>query len=124
MRYIKGEKAILVGIFSKPGLTVTMKMIVLEGDNLVELTSNICVESEHMPGVYMFSTENIKDDSIVTDCNILAEMTNTADETMKRYGKISFGGGFNNDTVVDLTEIKTLLMTLTSDIEELIAEVS
>lgn len=102
MRYAKEEQAILVGKF-KPGSIVTIKLIELSNDNLVEVTNNICVESEHLPGIFLWSTSDIADDSLVGYSNLLYLMS---DETGKEFiGKFVYGGYTDNGIKVDLTEV-------------------
>ena len=102
MRYGKDEQVILVGKF-KPGSTVTIKLIELSNDNLVEVTNNICVESDHLPGVYLWSTSDISDDSLVGYSNILYLMS---DDTGKEFiGKFVYGGYIDDGVKVDLSEV-------------------
>jgi hypothetical protein len=53
MRYGETENTILLGNFPTSG-TVTIKIIDLSDDSLVSLTSNSCVESTNIPGLYKF----------------------------------------------------------------------
>lgn len=122
MRYSTNEKANLVGIFNKTGLTVTIELLELSNDNLVELTTNACIESAHMPGIYLFSTENIKADSLVGYSNILYKMTDTSDTTNVYYGKIVFGGVLDDTTAIDITTITDSIDELSLRMELLLAE--
>jgi len=124
MRYGSNENAVLVGIFGKKELDVRMKIITLEGDILVELVTDKCIESSHMEGVYLFNTENIKDDSIVGYTNMLAEMRDVNDLTTKRYAKFTFGGIVDDKTEVNLETIKELLEKLNTTSNYILMEVA
>ena len=108
MRYSIGEDAILVGQFS-PGSVVTIKIIVLDNDNLLVLDNINCYESTNMPGIFMWNTNNISDTNNINGyINLLYEMTNTEDE--KYYGKIVYGGypDDNTDVAVEDAHAKIL----------------
>ena len=63
MRYSETEITTLVGQFS-PGQTVTIKLIELSNDALVTVTSDVCVESLHIPGMYLWKTNNMPDSQV------------------------------------------------------------
>lgn len=104
MRYSESEATVLVGTL-KPGLTVKIKIIELSNDNLVELNTDACIESEHLPGVYLWSTTNINDNSLIGYSNLLYEMTSIEDNK-KFYGKFIFGGYPDKSVDVDLTSVE------------------
>ena len=100
MRYALGENSVLVGQFA-PGDTVTIKLIVLDNDTLLTLTTNTCVESAHIPGLFLWKTGNIAPtNNLVGYTNILYEMISTSGK--KYYGKIIYAGYVENYTPVNL----------------------
>lgn len=123
MRYSYDENAVLVGPFEETGLTVKMIMIVLENDSKVELIKDDCLESKHISGVYLYSTENIKPNILVDKCNILCVMYDVNDVKKRRYSKISFDKTINQIIVEDLSSIKASIVSLTDKVDELVAEV-
>jgi len=111
MRYSETEITTLVGQFS-PGQTVTIKLIELSNDALVTVTSDVCVESLHIPGMYLWKTNNINDTSLIGYSNLLYEMTCLEDGS-KFYGKFVFGGYV--DDVVDAADLTGPI----TDVEEI-----
>lgn len=103
MRYSELEKTVLVGQF-KTGQAITIKLIELSNDNIVEISNNNCIESQHMPGIYLWSTDYIVDNSLVGYSNLLYEMT-SVDDGRKYYGKFIYGGYVDKDVSVDLSEV-------------------
>jgi len=103
MRYGITENSVLVGQLPTGG-TVTIKLIDLATDNLITLTSNACVESLNIPGLYMWNTNSLAVDAIIGYSNVLYEMT---DGIEKYYGKIVIGGYVDSNGTVDLTGIIT-----------------
>lgn len=96
MRYKSTENTVLAGQLP-PSTSVTIKIINMETDELIELNDSVCVESIHIPGVYLFNTSNITTQlDIYTNC--LYEMSGLDNKgaLKKFYGKIVIGGLFNN----------------------------
>ena len=102
MRYTKNEDVILVGKF-KPGSVVKITLIELSNDNLVEVNTDECVESEHIPGIFLWSTSDIKPDALVGYSNILYVMK---DDTGKEFmGKFAVGGYLEDGVKLDLSPV-------------------
>lgn len=90
MRYSSNENTVLVGNFPT-GATVSIKIIDMLTDELVTLTDNVCTESAHIEGMYLFNTGNII--SVFTkETSLLFEMS---DGTSTFYGKFVCGGYIN-----------------------------
>lgn len=109
MRYSEEETTTLVGQF-KPGQTVKIKLIELASDALVSVNNDICIESVHMPGMYLWKTTNITDSTLVGYTNLLYEMKCVEDGKLF-YGKFVFGGYVDDennftDSVADVEEIR------------------
>lgn len=111
MRYGSTETAILAGIFSESGLDVRIKIVELGNDNLVELKTDICIESEHIEGLYLFSTSNIVNDALLGYNNLVYIMYSEG-SAVKQYGKIAKGGVIDDQTDVNLAEITALITQL------------
>lgn len=108
MRYSEEEVTTLVGQF-KPGKNVTIKLIELSNDSLVSISNNVCTESEHMPGMYLWKTTNINDTALVGYSNLLYEMKDEDGKVF--YGKFIFGGYVDDemdftDSIADVEEIR------------------
>jgi len=102
MRYSIEETTTLVGLFDT-GLSVTIKVIDLNTDTLIDLTTNVCTESSNIPGVYLFSTSNINLNVDTGIVNLLYEMI---DENGKKYyGKFSMGGYIDDELLYTLNVI-------------------
>jgi len=111
MRYALGENSVLVGQFS-PGDTVTIKLVVLDNDTLLTLTTNACVESQHIPGLFIWKTVNIATtNNLVGYTNILYEMVSGTGK--KYYGKIVYAGYVENYTPVNLQPLIDADTTIT-----------
>ena len=113
MRYSLGEKSVLVGIFP-PGSQVNIKIIKLESDSLLTLVNDICIESAHADGVFLWSTANISDENNINGyLNLLYEMKSSTGQTY--HGKFVYGGYPDDEVVIpelqdiDLSEIIKLL---------------
>jgi hypothetical protein len=65
MRYVKTENTILAGELA-PSSTVKIKLINMQSDELLTINSNVCIESTHIPGTYLWNTSNI-DSSPITN---------------------------------------------------------
>jgi len=91
MRYSESEITTLVGIF-KPSQVVKIKIIEVSNDQLVTLVSDTCIESQHMPGVYMWKTTNINQTLLAGNgyTNMVYQMT--CDQGKVFHGKFVFGG--------------------------------
>jgi len=59
MRYPRSD-TILCG-FLEAGRDVTIKLIDTKTDTLLNVTSDVCAESQHMDGLYYFDASNITD---------------------------------------------------------------
>jgi len=103
MRYAIGENSTLVGQFEE-GSTVHIKVLVLDTDTLLELDNDVCVESEHMPGMYIWKTSNISsNNNLIGYTNLLYEMTSEAGK--KYYGKIVYAGYVEKVQLTDLSPL-------------------
>jgi len=98
MRYAYAEETVLVGQF-QTGSTVTIKIIDLATDNLITTTTATCIESQHIAGMFLFSTTNINKATVPTYANLLYEMASTTGE--KAYGKFIYGGYLDNPVAID-----------------------
>jgi len=99
MRYSEKEETVLVGTFD-PGLDVKIKILNLDTDSLITLKTDKCLESEHIPGVYMFSTINIDKNTVPKYANLLYEMYDG--EIDRQYGKFIYGGYMDEEIVVNV----------------------
>ena len=87
MRY-KTSENVTLGALLPIGATVTIRVLNLDTDTLIGVSSNACVESLVIPGVFRWTTSNIVD--IVTQYTTLYyEMT---DGTVVVGGKFVYGG--------------------------------
>lgn len=91
MRYAVDEENIIVGILPT-GNAVTIEVLDLVADTLVPLTSNVCIESNIINGVYRWSTNNITNsgDYLNNYVVLLAKMT-SSDGSID-YSKFIYGG--------------------------------
>lgn len=102
MRYSNTEETVLVGIF-EPDAVVTIKIIDLATDNIIGVTRDDCTPSEHVPGVFRFSTTNIDKNTVPEYANLLFCMT---DEELNVYhGKFIYGGYLDASYSCDTSEI-------------------
>lgn len=101
MRYSGTEETILVGIF-KPNSTVTIKILDIAHDDEIPLVTNVCYESDILPGVYMWSTLNIDASRIDEYNNLLYEMKDNDGNVY--YGKFIIGGYVDKE--IDLSAIQ------------------
>lgn len=112
MRYASNEKTVLVGQL-EPGKDVTIKIVNLAVDQEVTLTNNSCIESKHIPGMYLWNTSAITAGSITGYANLLYEM-HQGDEVY--YGKFVYGGYVDENGNVDIsgliTDLTEVLETL------------
>lgn len=118
MRYGSTETAILAGIFGETGLDVRIKIVELSNDSLVELKTDSCIESEHIDGMYLFSTANIMNDALL-GYNNLVYMMYSEGSAIKQYGKIAKGGIADDTTEISLDEITELMNTLKAKVNRL-----
>lgn len=106
MRYSELENTQLVGMLF-PNRTVTIKLIDMATDTLISINDSTCVESNHMPGVYIWKTVYLNRTNLVVPATLLYEMT-SAEDKRKYYGKIIIGGYLDKisdiDTLVDDTK--------------------
>ena len=103
MRYASTENTVLAGIFD-PGSTVNIKVINMENDSLVDITSNVCTESSNMPGIFLWSTSNINE-VFSTNTNLLYQMYDTIGKTF--VGKFVYSGILD-----EINTIKTKVSTV------------
>jgi len=117
MRYATGEDTTLLGTF-KAGTTVNIQVLDLKTDNLVNITSSVCTESNKVPGLYQWTTSNINDPAIVGYRDMFYRMTDAAGNTFD--GKFVYGGytdmsvelkavGFNTDEILRILKIINML---------------
>lgn len=105
MRYNKLEPAYMVGNLKTTGLTdVTIKIVELSTLNLVSVVESTCVEIAHIPGWYVFSTENISDDTL-TDYSNLFFILESASTSVSDVGKLVIGKIDDSSYAVDISSI-------------------
>lgn len=140
MRYVKTENTILAGELS-PSSTVKIKLINMQSDELLIINSNICTESTHIPGTYLWNTSNIDSSlfsNLTTPMNVLYMMYNVSDPTKTFKGKFVIGGELNNlSTITNLdisiknnnqlltinqTELKTILNSSDTGLPKIISQ--
>jgi len=112
MRYSSNENTTLVGQLT-PNRVVTIKIINILTDTVIPLTNNVCVESNHIPGLYLWNTSNLSIDAITGYTNLIYEMRQG---TEVYYGKFIYGGYVDKDGNVDIsgliTDLTEVLETL------------
>lgn len=113
MRYSSNENTTLAGKFP-PGSSVTIKIVNIDTDSLLTLTNNICQESIHIPGLFLFNTSKINA-NLSTYTNCAYEMT---DGTNIFYGKFVYAGYV--DQIAKQTEVDLLIQNLEQAITNLI----
>ena len=104
MRYSKDETAILVGMFPKD-LSITIEVLDMENDNLLELKDNAVVESEVYTGVYFWNTDNIHNTTKALYNNLLYKMTPDDKAVPPYYGKFIYSGYIDKPVSVDLQPV-------------------
>lgn len=148
MRYVKTENTILAGELES-GTTVKIKLINMLTDELLPINSDICVESQHIPGTYLWPINNIDQsvfDNLVQPMSVLYSMYVTGanapapakgQKTVFK-GKIVIGGELNNlstittiDTnvknnnqlaTINQTELKTILNSADTGLPKIISQ--
>lgn len=103
MRYSTSEKTVLVGQL-KPASNVTIKLINIATDTEIPLISNICTESKHIPGLYLWGTQYIESGGVTGYTNIIYEMKQ---DTEVYYGKFVTGGYVDDDGNIDISGVIT-----------------
>jgi len=115
MRYSKNEDSVLVGKFI-PGSRVTIRILALDTDNELILDDDLCIESGHLPGMFMWSTSRINASNNITDYSNLVYImsSSTGEETV---GKFTYGGYLDKnyeELTVKIEAILNSLPTLTN----------
>lgn len=118
MRYAKYENVNLMG-FLTPNSNVTIKVVALSNDSetLLELNDNVCIESEHIPGVYRWSTVDLTN-AIIGYTELIYIMENTDNEEDVYSSKIALSGSYDNLSEIDgITEIINNIQQVSYDQE-------
>jgi len=89
MRYASSENTTLLGKFS-PGKRVTITILDLQTDKQVNLSSDICFESNILPGLYLWNTSNINDLALMGYHDMYYRMMDQDGNTFD--GKFVLGG--------------------------------
>jgi hypothetical protein len=101
MRYTNKENTVLAGKLPA-GNTVTIKIIDMETDTPVILTSDVCNESSSIPGIYLFNLEG--------NMNKPNEMKNylyvMSDGNSQFMGKFVYGGELQ-DNIRDILDVES-----------------
>lgn len=107
MRYSKDEESILVGMLPEGLDNVTIEVLNLKTDTVMDLTDNRCVESSKFPGVYIWSTNNMAAANTNGYINLLYRMTGitTTGKPITYYGKFVYSGYVDEKANVDLTPV-------------------
>jgi hypothetical protein len=96
MRYSIEEKTVLAGQFDG-GVSVSIVIVNIDTDTPLSLVTNVCLESDHIPGLFLFDTTNIS--------TVLTQYTSCAyymtDGSKNFYGKFSLGGYIDENVKVD-----------------------
>lgn len=87
MRYKLNEDVTLIGSLPSSS-TVTVRLVNMDNDTLVALTTDVCVESVVVPGVYRWNTSNIST-PLEGYINCYYEMTDGINIVS---GKLVYGG--------------------------------
>ena len=108
MRY-SGREVIGVVCELPPGLEVTIEVIDILTDELIELEDDVCVESEHIGGIYRWSTDKIKDKEELGYKNLLCSMV--GNDGTRSLAKLVIGGTAEMVYVLedDITVVKALV---------------
>ena len=93
MRYATQESTVILGYLS-PNTAVTIKIINTKTDELVTIGDGVCVESQHIAGVYRYLIDN----SQIGEIEIAYEMSNGKDSY---GGKLVIGGYANTHDELD-----------------------
>jgi hypothetical protein len=115
MRYTEEETTVLAGKMT-PGLSATIKLVDMKLNELMPLTSDICIESP-IAGMYLWDTANV---------NVPAEDTHvlycmTASDNTKAYGKVILGGDFVGKT--DIGIVNNTVVQGNEDLRAIIEDV-
>ena len=102
MRYNFDENSILAGMLPS-GKNVTIKIIRMDTDELLELSDDTCHESQHIPGVYLWDTNNIST-KVTNYTNCLYVMT---DGNKNFYGKFVIGNALSTEQTNKLLNLPT-----------------
>ena len=144
MRYVKTENTVLAGEL-EPSTTVKIKLIDMLNDSLLNINSDICTESQHIPGTYLWPISNINQsvfDNLTQPMSVLYAMyvPGVSDPKLKTIfkGKIVIGGELNNlstintiDTnvktnnqlaTINQTELKTILNNTDTGLPKIISQ--
>ncbi len=103
MRYKLSENIILAGKLPA-GINVTINVLQLQNDEFMLLDSEVCIESDKVPGLYMWSTSNIKD-TIDNYSNMYYEMTDGENVISGKFVM----GGYIEATENKLIEIRAVV---------------
>ena len=114
MRYSKNENNTLVGYF-EPGSSVKIDILAIDTDNKLILDDDICIESQEIPGIFLWNTRSINaSNGFDHYSNLVYKMYNT--NTGEIYlGKFAMGGYLDNrfdDIDTKLSDISTTLNKL------------
>jgi len=95
MRYSKNENSTLVGYF-EPGASVKIDILAIDTDNKLILDDDICIESQEIPGIFLWNTRSINTSNGFDHySNLVYKMYNT--NTGEIYlGKFTMGGYIDN----------------------------
>lgn len=105
MRYANDEQTVLVGMFNTNS-NVKIKIVNLLNDSLVNISDNICVESRHIDGAFLWTTNNIADSALSNGYyNLLYEMYDEEDN--KFHGKFIYGGYVNKPVDIDMSALES-----------------
>ena len=91
MRYSNKEVTTVAGMFQS-GDNVTIKVIDANDDTLEPLLTDICTESEHIPGMFLWKMDNLLNPPEGSK-HYIYEMTNGKKPF---YGKFTYGGLFGD----------------------------
>lgn len=138
MRYVKTENTILAGELPSDS-TVKIKLINMQTDELLTIISDVCVPSQHIPGTYLWNTDNIDQsifDNLTSPISVLYMMY-VPNTLFKFKGKIVIGGELNQlsniNTItnqvktngqiltINQTELKTILNDAENGLPKLVS---
>jgi len=139
MRYVKSETTVLAGEF-KTGLQIRIKLVNMITDELLNVNTNICNESTHLPGTYFWNISNIDQNfisNITTPTSIMYMMFNLNNTLETFKGKFVLGGDMdklltissidnqvktnNQIQSINQTELKTILNDQETGLPKLIS---
>ena len=144
MRYVKTENTILAGELA-PGTTVKIKLINMLTDELLPINLDMCVESQHIPGTYLWPINNIDQsvfDNLIQPMSVLYAMyvpgASATGQKIVFKGKIVIGGELNNLSTIttidsnvknnnqlsllNQTELKTILNSSDTGLPKIISQ--